>query len=94
MGTSGSRSSYARGMTKLSDQDLPLHGPTDAAGDGQVVAEVNAKQGLRGRHAFAILIISVILAAGVLFGVWALNSRSLGAAPKGDHPQTATAKTP
>jgi hypothetical protein len=81
-------------MTKLSDQDLPLHGPTDDAGDGQVVDEVKARQGFRGRHALVILICSVGLAAIVLFGLWGLNSGSLGGVSRGDHPAAATAKTP
>jgi hypothetical protein len=81
-------------MTQLPDQDLPLHGPTDDAGDGQVVEEAKAKQGLRGRHALVILISSLLLAVLVLFGLWGLNSGSLGVAAHTDRPAPAATKTP
>jgi hypothetical protein len=78
-------SSYLQNMTKLPNQDLPLHGPTNAAGDGQVVTEARAKQGLRGRHMMIVLAISVVLAAGAMFGLWALNAGALGSAARTGH---------
>lgn len=60
--------------------DLPLKGPTDDAGDGQVVSETSAKQGRRGLHMLIVLGISTFLAIVVMFGIWSAHAGKLNAA--------------
>jgi len=67
-------------MSKTPDQEKPLHGPVNAAGDGQVLPEVHAKQGGRGRHMMVVLGVSVGLAVVVMVSVWGLSSGALGRA--------------
>jgi hypothetical protein len=67
-------------MTETPDQEKPLHGAINPAGDGQVIPEVKAKQGGRGRHMMVVLGVSVALAAVVMIGVWGFSSGALGRA--------------
>ncbi len=67
-------------MSETPHQEKPLHGPVNAAGDGQVVPEVHAKQGGRGRHMMVVLGASVALAAVVMVGVWGFSSGALSRA--------------
>ncbi len=78
-------------MSETPDQGKPLHGPVNAAGDGQVIGEVRAKQGGRGRHMMVVLGVSVVLAAAVMIGVWGLNSKALSRAQHVGGPARAAA---
>jgi hypothetical protein len=78
-------------MSKTPRHDEPLHGPVNAAGDGQVVAETRAKQGGRGRHMMVVLGVSVALAAVVMIGIWGFNSGSLSRAQHAGGPTRASA---
>ena len=64
-------------MNEIAPQDRPIHGPVNAAGDGQVVAEVRAKQGRRGRHILVVLVVSTVMAVVAVFAIWGINARSL-----------------
>ena len=76
-------------MTDLPQQDQPLHGPNNDAGDGQVVAETMAKQGLRGRHMMVVLSVSIVLAAVLLMVIWAFNAGPLRSASRANRPAPA-----
>lgn len=76
-------------MTEQPNQEKPLHGPTNLAGDGQVVAESSAKQGLRGRHMMAVLSISVVLAGLLLLLIWAFFAGPLSSAARSGRTQPA-----
>jgi hypothetical protein len=75
------------GMTETPDQDKPLHGAVNAAGDGQVIPETKAKQGGRGRHMMVVLGVSVALAAVVMIGVWGVSSGALSKAQHAGGPR-------
>jgi len=73
-------------MSETPHQEKPLHGPVNAAGDGQVVPETRAKQGGRGRHMMVVLGVSVALAAVVMIGIWGFSSGALNKAQRAGGP--------
>ena len=52
-------------------------GAASGAGDGVETTGNNAAQGRRGTHTLKVLIVSLVLVVGVLFGLYALNHRAL-----------------
>jgi hypothetical protein len=67
-------------MSDPTPTELPLKGPIDDAGDGQVVSETSVKQGRRGLHMFVVLGVSTLLAVIVMFGIWSTQAGKMNAA--------------
>jgi hypothetical protein len=74
-------------MSETPHQEKPLHGPVNAAGDGQVIHEARAKQGGRGRHMMVVLGVSVALAAVVMISIWGFSSGPLSRAQHAGGPR-------
>jgi hypothetical protein len=69
----------------MSDVTPTTRPPVNDAGDGQVISETSVKQGRKGYTVFAVLAVSTVLAAILLFGIWGLHAGQLsnaGAASK------------
>jgi hypothetical protein len=76
-------------MTQVPQTPPPFRGPVDDAGDGQVVPERRARQGMRNRQMVFVLAISTILAAVILTLLWGAFAGPLHRVNRTTRPPTA-----